>query len=69
MITHTHADLPLEYEFGDEVRKLTGYEYSGVVVAAFRNLKGHNRFVVESTSKGSRGMLFIFNASQLERDE
>jgi hypothetical protein len=49
-----------------EVEKHTGeYRYPGVIVAVFRTTRGRIRFVVESTSAGTEGMLHIFNAEQL----
>lgn len=56
----------MKFTVGDEVKKVKGYHYFGVVVSAFTTLKGEDRFVVESTSHGSKGMLFIFNEGQLE---
>jgi len=56
----------MKFSVGDGVKKITGYQYFGVVVAAFKTIKGGDRYVVESTSHGSNGMLFIFNDTQLE---
>lgn len=58
----------MKFAIRDHVRKVKGYEYFGVVVAAFQTTKGEDRYVVESTSHGSRGMLFIFNDGQLDHD-
>lgn len=58
----------MKFIIGAQVHKVKGYAYFGVVVAAFVTTKGEDRYVVESTSHGSRGMLFIFNDGQLEAD-
>jgi len=50
---------------GDRVKKITGYSFSGDIVSAFKNKKGEQRYVVESTMKGSEGWLMIFNEKQL----
>lgn len=50
----------------DKVRKIKGYPYPGIVVSKFETTAGKTRYVVESTSKDTVGMLHIFNASQLE---
>jgi hypothetical protein len=51
---------------GDRVRKVKGYKYPGVVVAAFTNLRGDWRYVVECTVDEVAGMLHIYNGEQLE---
>jgi hypothetical protein len=51
---------------GDRVRKVKGYKYPGVVVAAFTNLRGDWRYVVECTVDEVAGMLHIYNEEQLE---
>lgn len=58
----------MKFNIGQSVSKIKGYEYLGLVVAAFQTTKGEDRYVVESTSRGSRGMLFIFNEGQLAED-
>lgn len=52
---------------GDKVEKTSGHEYVGTVVAAFRTMDGKPRYVVESTTSGARGLLFIFRDDQLRR--
>ncbi len=48
---------------GGKVQKVGGdYRFDGVIVAAFKKTSGQERFVVED----SRGLLFIFNRSNLE---
>jgi hypothetical protein len=56
---------PLQFEPGQEVVKVAGYPFRGVVVAAFNTLKGEDRYAVECTVPGCEGLLHIFNASQL----
>ncbi len=56
----------MKFTVGNQVHKVKGYAYFGEVVAAFKTRKGDDRYVVESTSEGSLGMLFIFNDGQLE---
>jgi hypothetical protein len=51
---------------GDRVRKVKGYKFPGVVVAAFANLRGDWRYVVECTVDEVAGMLHIYNGEQLE---
>lgn len=58
----------MKFKLGDRVHKIKGYSYHGVVVAAFQTTGGNDRYVVESISLGSLGMLFIFNDGQLELD-
>lgn len=49
-------------DIGLEVIKSTGdYTFSGEVVAVFKKITGAKRIVVED----KRGLLFIFNESQL----
>lgn len=55
---------------GDKVRKITGYEFRGVVVATFNKLDGAPRLVVEMTggcNGNGDGMLHIFSPKQMER--
>lgn len=58
----------MELKIGDNVRKVKGYKYFGVIVAKFFTTSGHLRFVVENIGE-NKGMLFIFNADQLELNE
>ncbi len=52
------------HQTGDRVRKIGGdYRFEGVVVSVFAKLSGVRRCVVED----DRGVLFIFNETQLER--
>lgn len=53
---------------GNKVKKKGGYNFRGVVVAAFTKLNGQERYVVECTVPGCEGMLHIYNGSQLEDD-
>ncbi len=52
------------------VQKCKGdYKFPGVIVASFCTTAGNVRYVVESTSDGTRGCLHIFNEDQLEKAE
>jgi hypothetical protein len=51
---------------GDRVRKVKGYKFPGVVVAAFTTLEGNWRYVVQCTVDEVAGMLHIYNGEQLE---
>lgn len=51
---------------GKTVRKIRGYTFIGVVVSEFKKLDGQIRYVVETTHKDFKGMLHIFNSSQIE---
>lgn len=51
---------------GDRVRKLSGYEWPGVIVADFFTLDCKRRLVVECTAQGVRGALHIYAPEQLE---
>lgn len=53
-------------EYVEYVKKIKGYRYFGPVVSAFYTTTGQEKYVVESNSEGSMGMLFIFNETQLE---
>jgi hypothetical protein len=48
------------------VRKKSGYEFPGVVVAQFMTLAGEKRVVVECTVPEVAGVLHIFNPDQIE---
>ena len=52
---------------GDHVVKVSGYRYPGIVVAAFQNMAGQWRYVVECTVPEVAGMLHIYNGGQLEK--
>jgi hypothetical protein len=51
---------------GDRVRKVKGYKFPGVVVAAFTTLEGNWRYVVQCTAEDTAGILHIYNGEQLE---
>ena len=53
-------------KLGENVKKSHGYPFPGVVVARFRNSKGHERYVIEATGRNYTGMLHIFGPHQLE---
>jgi hypothetical protein len=57
-----------EFVTGDPVKKMDGYKYPGVVVAAFQTTRGHWRYVVECTTPSVRGMLHIFSGKQLRHN-
>lgn len=59
-------DIP-RLPLGTAVEKVGGYPFPGIVVAAFHTLSGQERFVVEATGEGYRGMLHIFNGGQLRK--
>lgn len=53
-----------DFIVGDRVKKVTGrYKFVGVVVAAFVNLSGDRRYVVENGD----GLLHIFGPQNLAR--
>jgi len=54
------------FQKGDLVKKVKGYEFSGVVVASFLTLAGKKRYVVECTVPGAGGMLHIYNETVLD---
>lgn len=51
---------------GRNVKKISGYPYPGVIVAAFLTTSGKERYVVEATETSYQGMLHIFSGTQLE---
>jgi hypothetical protein len=57
---------PFKFSLHTCVEKTEGYKFPGVVVACFRNLANENRYVVEADHWRFRGMLHIFNESQLK---
>lgn len=59
--------LDEELDYGDEVVKVKGYSFPGVVVSKFGTLEGEIRYVVECTAVGAQGCLHIFNANQLQK--
>ena len=55
-----------DFVVGERVKKITGrYKFVGVVVAAFCNLSGDKRYVVENAD----GLLHIFGPQNLARVE
>ena len=50
---------------GDEVEKVGGYKWPGIVVARFLTRAGAVRFVVECTVPEVAGALHIFSMEQL----
>jgi hypothetical protein len=56
----------VKFLVGDNVRKVKGYEWPGVVVAAFRTLRGDERYVVECTVSEVAGALHVYAPEQLE---
>lgn len=57
------------FSVGDRVRKVKGYSWPGVVVAAFLTLDDKPRYVVECTVPEVAGALHIYNGEQLELDQ
>lgn len=54
-----------KFKVGDRVNKVKGeYQFPGILVANFRNTKGHKRVVVELDELG---LLHIYNEGQLEK--
>jgi len=53
-------------KIGDNVRKVKGYSWPGVIVADFTTLDGKRRLVVECTTPEVAGALHIYNEEQLE---
>lgn len=67
-------DIDLDYlgksrplECGDCVIKTSGYAFPGIIVSVFETTQGNIRYVVEVNHPDFRGMLHIFNESQLKR--
>ncbi len=56
-----------DVKVGDLVRKPRGYGFPGIVVAAFYNTQGEERYVVEARGEGYEGMLHIFNGEQIQK--
>lgn len=50
---------------GDEVEKIKGYKWPGVVLASFSTTKGEHRVVVECTVPEVAGALHIYSPDQL----
>ena len=62
------ADMPKvqrHFVVGDQVRKVKGYSWPGVVVSTFQTLSGQRRYVVECTTPEVVA-LHIYNGEQLE---
>jgi hypothetical protein len=57
---------PFKFNVGDQVTKSNGYEFPGVVVARFHTTRGDVRYVVECVVEQVKGMLHIYNETQLE---
>lgn len=60
-----------KFKIDDEVEKLTGYKWPGIVVAVFTPRKGKSkgkwRYVVECTVPEVEGALHIYSETQIER--
>lgn len=56
-----------DLEIGDDVEKVKGYRWPGVIVAVFSNLSGQTRYVVECTVPEVKGALHIYNREQIEK--
>lgn len=57
----------MKFQIGDKVEKCTGdYKFPGVVVAAFTTTRGKERYVVECVSEDCRGILHIYNETNLK---
>jgi hypothetical protein len=56
-----------DFVVGDKVHTTDGYKWPGVVIAAFRTLKGKAHYVVECTAEPVEGFLWVFDGSQLEK--
>ena len=54
------------FTVGATVTKKTGYEFTGIVVAAYNKLDGKARYVVESTVSGASGLQHIFSGSDIK---
>lgn len=55
------------FEIGDQVHKVTGYRWPGVVVAVFATTAGKLRIVVECTVPEVQGALHIYSPEQIEK--
>lgn len=53
----------MNFAIGDQVEKIVGYYYPGIVVSVFYTMEGKERVVVESTLLP--GMLHIYSPEQL----
>jgi hypothetical protein len=54
-----------QMQVGDEVEKIRGYKWPGVVVSVFHTLAGDERVVVECTVPEVAGALHIYAPEQL----
>lgn len=59
------ADTEDLLEIGDKVVKVSGYRYTGEIRSIIKKKDGSIRYVVESTSEDTEGMLHIFSRSQI----
>lgn len=59
------SEVVPEFQIGDKVVKVKGYEFDSVVVAVFANTSGEVRLVCESTL--IPGLLHIFSPEQMRR--
>lgn len=55
---------PAPFQIGDHVRKISGYQFSGIVRAVYLNGDGEWRIVVEFNGDGPG---FIFKPEQIEK--
>lgn len=57
------------FRVGDKVRKMGGWEWSGVVVSCFETLDGKPRYVIECTMPQISGALHVGDGMQFQRRE
>ena len=63
--TPTGNEVPNAWAVGTPVHKTSGYKFPGEVRAAFLTKAGKLRYVIESWSKDTEGMLHIFSPENL----
>lgn len=57
--------MEVQFKVGDQVEKISGYKWPGIVVSTFDTLAGERRVVVECTTPEVAGALHIYNEKQL----
>lgn len=53
------------FERGTMIQRRDGYQFDGVVIAAFPKIDGGTLIAVECVAEGARGMVHLFRPAQL----
>jgi len=55
-----------KFQIGQQVQKIKGYKFPGVVIGVCKKTDGRVLYCVECTAEGAAGMCHIFGEADLE---